>query len=300
MAQRPWTGGDTPDGQARPTARPSSSPGAGLRGFSRRERPAGRRGRRPRRSPPRACWPAAAPRAPSRPPRRCKSTDLSDTAEGADLLQLAALHGRGRQEVPRPSTTSRSRPASRSPTTPTSTATTSSSPRCATSSAPASRSAATSSCSPTGWPPGWSSSAGSRSSTRPTCRTSRPTCRRPSRAPLGPGPQALRPVAERPDRHRLQREVHRRGQPASRSCSPAPTSRARSRCSARWATPWASCSSWSAPTRTTSPTTSWNTRLDKMEEIVDSGQVRQFTGNDYTRSCSTTATSSPARPGRAT
>ena len=46
------------------------------------------------------------------------------------------------------------RPASRSPTTPTSTTTTSSSPRSATSSAPASRSAATSSCSPTGWPPG--------------------------------------------------------------------------------------------------------------------------------------------------
>ena len=43
----------------------------------------------------------------------------------------------------------------------------------------------------------------------------------------------------------------------------------------------------------------WNKALDRMEEIVASGQVRQFTGNDYTRPL-TTATSTPARRGRAT
>ena len=38
-------------------------------------------------------------------------------------------------------------------------------------------------------------------------------------------------MAERPDRHRLQRQEDQGGRAASRSCSPAPTSRARSRCS---------------------------------------------------------------------
>ena len=113
------------------------------------------------------------------------------------------------------------------------------------------------------------------------CPTSRPTCRTASEPALGPGPGALRAVAERPHRHRLQREVHRRGRAASRSWSPAPTSRARSACSARCATRWASCSSWSAPTRTTSPTTTGARRSTSCEEIVASGQVRQFTGNDY-------------------
>ena len=44
----------------------------------------------------------------------------------------------------------------------------------------------------------------------------------------------------------------------------------------------------------------WDEALDRMEEIVASGQVRQFTGNDYTDDRSTTATSSPARRGPAT
>ena len=43
----------------------------------------------------------------------------------------------------------------------------------------------------------------------------------------------------------------------------------------------------------------WGTALDQLEEIVASGQVRQFTGNDYART-STTATSPPARRGPAT
>ena len=51
-----------------------------------------------------------------------------------------------------------------------------------------------------------------------------------------------RAVAERPDRHRLQRQADQGGHAASRSCSPAPTSRARSPCSPRCATRWASCS----------------------------------------------------------
>ena len=49
------------------------------------------------------------------------------------------------------------------------------------------------------------------------------------------------PVAERPDRHRLQLRARPARCAPSRSCSPAATSRARSPCSPRCATRWASC-----------------------------------------------------------
>lgn len=59
----------------------------------------------------------------------------------------------------------------------------SSSGSCATSSLRASRPVVTCSCSPTTWPRGWSSSAGSRSSTSPTCPMSRRTSSATSRVP---------------------------------------------------------------------------------------------------------------------
>ena len=107
--------------------------------------------------------------------------------------------------------TSRRRAASRSTTRPTSTGTTSSSPRCATSSAPVSRSSATSSSSPTGWPArlvdlGWVQELDEANIPNVTANLQR----QPPEPGLGPGPEVLRPVAERPDRDRLQREVHRR------------------------------------------------------------------------------------------
>ena len=133
--------------------------------------------------------------------------------EEAELLQLAALHRRRRQDKKRrrPSTTfeqrdrhqghlhrgrQRQRRVLRQGR--------------ATSSPPASRPAATSSCSPTGWPPGWSGSAGSRSSTRPRCPNVDANLLDPPQEPrVGHGPRVLRAVAERPDRHRLQRQGHR-------------------------------------------------------------------------------------------
>ena len=98
---------------------------------------------------------------------------------------------------------------------------------------------------------------------------------------VGQGPHLLGAVAERPDRHRLQRQADQGGRAASRSCSPAPTSRARSPCSPRCATRWRSCSRSSGPTRTSSPTPSGRRRSRSCDKAVKAGQVRAFTGNEY-------------------
>ena len=90
-----------------------------------------------------------------------------------------------------------------------------------------------------------------------------------------------RAVAERPDRHRLQRRRDRRGARASRSCSPAATSRAGSRCSPRCATRWASCSRSIGADPDDFDDDDWDNAIDRLRQVVADGQVRAFTGNEY-------------------
>ena len=204
-----------------------------------------------------------------------------------------------RKQVPHPRRLREGSPASRSPTTTTSTATTSSSPRSATSSAPASRSAATSSCSPTGWPPGWSSSAGSRSSTPPTCRTSRPTWSTASRARPGTRSGST-PCPWQSGLTGIAYNAKFTGEIASFEEL---VTRADLKGKISLLSEMGDTMGFVLKLVGADPDDfdddDWDTALDKLQEIVDSGQVRQFTGNDYTRP-STTATSTPARRGPVT
>ena len=297
MAQRPWTGGDTPvDGS------PDSSPST-LRGRAPASRGAASCG--PRRRRPRALLDQPAGRLRHRghqaDRRHLQEHGPVRDAEGADLLQLAALHGRGRQEVPRPSTTSRSSRGSRSPTT---------------------RDVngnneffakvrnQLGACEPVGrdifvltdWMAarmvelGWIQKLDHGQHAERRGQPGRPA----SRAPPGTRTASYsRPVAERPDRHRLQREVHRRGRAASRSWSPAPTSRARSRLLSEMGDTMGFMLKMVGADPDDFNDDEWDkaTRRARGDRRLRPGPP--FTGNDYTRPLNN-GDVVPARPGPAT
>ena len=133
------------------------------------------------------------------------------------------------------------------------------------------------------------------------CPTSTPTwCRPSSRPSWDKNRDYSRAVAERPDRHRLQRQADQGGPQLRRAARPARTSRARSACSRRCTTRCCSCCCSRAPTPRTSPTTSSARRIDRLKKATDAGQIRRVHRQRVRPGPASRATSSPARPGPAT
>ena len=96
-----------------------------------------------------------------------------------------------------------------------------------------------------------------------------------------PEPRLQRAVAERHDRHLLQLRAHRPGRQASRSCSPGPTSRARSSCCTemRDTMGFMLLMQGSDPEDFTDD--EFTAAIAELQRYVDNGQVRRFAGNDY-------------------
>ena len=204
----------------------------------------------------------------------------SDEPErGADDLQLAGLHRpgperdrrrvragdrhqgrvhRGRQRQRRSSSASCSRSWSR-----------------------ASRAAGRSSSSPTGWRSRCTTSATCRSSTTRTCRTSTRTCSTASRTPRStPGAQLLDPVAERHDRGLGRQEQGPRHHVGQRPLRPEVQGQGHD--ADRDARHRAAGDEGRRRRLATATKEDWLAAIDKIQEAVDSGQIRRFTGNDYT------------------
>ena len=205
MAQRPWPGGDTPVDKLARQSPQQLSGGQGLPGFSRRgflrasalERSA---------LSSTSLLAACGTRAPSRPPRPARARTCPRQREEAELLQLAALHRRrGRQDVPHPRRLpdadrhqghlqhghQRQQRVLRQGAQPA---------RRLRADRPRHHRAHRLDGRPDG-----RASAGSRSSTRPTCPNVDANLVDTLQSPAwDPDREVLRAVAERPDRHRLQ------------------------------------------------------------------------------------------------
>ena len=199
-------------------------------------------------------------------------------------LELALLHRpeRRRDQVPRRSSSSPRRPESRSTTSRTSTRTRSSSARSRRHSRAASRSTGTSSCPPPGSPPACSGSATCRSSTRARSRTWR-TSRTRSRAPPGtrtattacPGSRTSPASATTP------KKVGGELTSVEQLLDPALKGKITMLDSQEDTVGLFLLEMGVDPSAEIDPT-AYDEAIAKVQKAVDDGQIRQFTGNDYT------------------
>ena len=156
----------------------------------------------------------------------------------------------------------------------------------------ASRSTATSSSSPTGWPPAWFGSATSRSSTSSAIPNAKNLVERCSSPGWDPEPRVHTALAVRHDRASATTpKVTAARSRRRRSCSTTRSSRARSRCLSEMADTMGLV--MQAQRRRPDegrPRPPSTRRSSRLQEAVDSGQIRQFTGNDYSRPARRAAT----------
>ncbi|MEJ7707521.1 MAG: hypothetical protein WKF82_09785 [Nocardioidaceae bacterium] len=101
-------------------------------------------------------------------------------------------------------------------------------------------------------------------------------------ASVGPRAQVQRPLAERHDGYRIQRGAHRPGDQLRATAHPVTSSRARSPCSRRCATRCSSCCSMQGADPEDFTDDEFTDAIAELQKYVDNGQVRRFTGNDYT------------------